>query len=285
MKKNLLAACILCVSYIGIALEWPANPVIPSRLFGQKNGGVFEKGIALEKSADVRSSNHGEILILIESGNDMNGFPSTLGNALLIAHDDGLVTVYGNLNTVDQIEGKTNIEMGTLLGMPGASGWASPGEILFQVLDAQRKTYLNPLLLLPSLKDAKQPRIRNLLLVSGTGQAIQVSGSQRIRQGKYSLYADIADTIDQSQREMSPFTATVLVNGVTVSTVHFELLKSTGTELYLSEASLTYPIVYKESEALFLGEILFSRGKTDLIITARDASGNEKNLQSTLQVD
>ena len=81
------------------ALEWPADTQNFLRLFGQRIGeNTFEQGLTFEEAMTVRAADDGILLITLDKKYGTGAFPSTLGNALVFLHDDGLQTVYGNLD-------------------------------------------------------------------------------------------------------------------------------------------------------------------------------------------
>jgi hypothetical protein len=86
-----MVAAILLVGRLA-AFEWPVTGVNPIRLFGQRADGALERGILFEDAGSLRAAGHGELVMVIERNRNMRGFPSALGNAAIVAHDDGLVT-------------------------------------------------------------------------------------------------------------------------------------------------------------------------------------------------
>ena len=108
---------------------------------------------------------------------------------------------------------RVTTEAATVIGRTGNSGWGEPNALIFQVSDNQKKVYINPLLLLPSVNDKIAPQIQNIVLINEQDTAFQVSGQKNVRQGSYELYADISDTVVQGGHSFSPFRITIFVNG------------------------------------------------------------------------
>lgn len=267
------------------SLEWPASPVIPVKLFAQAGSGVLERGLILSGSEHIRTASHGQLVITLEENKNMRGFPGTLGNAAIIAHDDGLVSVYGNLDSLERIIDKTRMEDRFLLAEPGTSAWGTSGTFLFQVFDRKERQLINPLLLLPTLADRKPPRIRSAILLSGTGATVPLVQNTTVRQGKYKVYADIIDTVDDSATEVGVFRISVLVNGTEISVIPMEILVSGHGKTGLSRNMLLQDDLYHSSGMMYLGEIALSRGRSELIISARDFAGNERSRQTILKVE
>lgn len=290
MKTNtrtLVAAALFLSGFFSnaSAFEWPVPQPYPASLFGQRAFGVTERGIVLEKADIVRASGHGTILVVLKKNRNMSGFPGTLGNAVVLSHDEGLLTVYGNLDGADRISERVNVESGDILANAGTSAWGKSGSVIFQVIDREKKTFLNPLLVLPPLEDRKAPSIRNVVVVSSGGQAYALGTAKSVRQGKYRLYADIPDAIDTSPYELAPFRITIQVNGKEYSSIPFELLQEKSGELYLSNPEFTWKKLYSDPERMYLGELSLTRGRADISIIARDTAGNERSVLFGLQIE
>lgn len=285
MKKTCIIVALVCTAFGMWAFEWPVSDPKPVRLFGQRSSGVIERGITVGTSDTVRAAGHGQLLLTLATNHNMNGFPGTLGNAVLVAHDEGLVSVYGNLESTDPVADRIRIESLSILSRTGGSGWGTGTDLLFQILDSEKKTLLNPLLLLPALKDTKGTMIRNVIAVSATGQIHPLGTVKSVRQGIWRLYADVTDTMNGSTGELSPFRISVLVNGSEYAAIPFELLKESRGQLFLSAPEYTRDNLYTDPERTFLGELKLTRGKTDISIIARDFAGNERSVLFGLQVE
>jgi hypothetical protein len=267
------------------ALEWPVEEVRIRSFFGQRDETRISRGIALDGADIVRAAGNGQRIISIVQNRNMTGFPSTLGNAVIIAHDDGLLSVYGNLASVDRVTAHNAFETGAILGSAGSSGWTKNGELLFQVIDKERKTVLNPMLVLPSRPDSRGPVIKNVIAVSDGNQTASLGAAKYVRQGQYRLYADISDTVDGSQTLLAPFRVSVLVNGSEAQAIPFEVLRSEGGKLFLDSPEYTTATLYADAERMFLGEITLNRGRADITVIARDTAGNERSVLFSLQIE
>ena len=267
------------------ALEWPVAEVKIRSLFGQRDESRIGRGVILDDADIVRAAGNGTRVVTVSGGRNMAGFPSTLGNAVIIAHDDGLMTVYGNLESPERFTAHDAIETGNILGKAGSSGWATPGDLLFQVLDLERKTVLNPSLVLPARADSRGPAIRNVVAVSPSGQPSVLGSAKYVRQGQYRVYAEVTDTIDGSNAALAPFRVSVVVNGSEAIAVPFEVLRAEGGKLFLDSPELTAANFYGDPERMYLGSVTLNRGRADIAIIARDSNGNERSVQFSLQIE
>ncbi len=286
--KKIACAALACAFFAGAgttAFEWPVATIRPSSFFGQRASGAIGRGIVLDNADAIRASGHGSILVTIERNRNMSGFPGTLGNAAILSHDDGLLTVYGNLDALDRVDGRTQIDSGSILGNAGMSGWGKAGSCFFEVIDTERKTVLNPMLVLPGLKDRRGPVIRDVVVVAGNNAVSALGAVKTIKQGKYRLYANVTDTVDDVAAEIAPFSITILVNGKEYGSIPFEVLRESKGLLYLGTPAYTWPVMYGDEARMFLAEIPLSRGRADISIIAKDAAGNERSVLFGVQVE
>ncbi len=283
-RAALLGALLFSFSALP-ALDWPVLPGVPAILFGQRYGGVMSRGLYFPPTDMVRAAGNGTVLVTLEENRNFTGFPGTLGNAIVLVHDEGLATVYGNLASVDRVAGQRAVETQSILGATGSGAWGEPGVVSFEVLDLAKRTVLNPLLLLPAFRDTKAPRIRNVVAVSEANQTLTLGASKYLKQGRYRLYADVGDSLDDSKSDVSPFRITVMVNGKEELAMPFEIMKAEAGSVFLSRPEFSFSTLYADPERIFLGEIDFMRGKTDVMLIVRDFAGNERSAQFALVIE
>lgn len=186
MKRLFFFALVAALFFTELsALDWPADTQNFLRLFGQCIGEyTFEQGLAFENTSTVRAADDGILLIALDKKYGTGAFPSTLGNALVFLHDDGLQTVYGNLDDTVVFRNRTTTESNAVIGRTGNSGWGNPNDLIFQVSDNQKKVYINPLLLLPSVNDKIAPQIQNIILINEQNAVFQMNGQKKYSAGK-----------------------------------------------------------------------------------------------------
>jgi hypothetical protein len=280
---SLVCGCAVAGTSLS-ALEWPVQTPKVVSLFGQRSRGVIEPGIVLENVETVQSAGNGSILMTLETNMNMSGFPGTLGNAVILSHDEGLLTVYGNLSSIDRANELTHVETGTFLATAGTTAWGYPSSCIFQVIDSEQKALLNPLMLLPLLPDQHGPSIKNVI-VAKNDQIYALGTTKSVRQGKYRIYADIPDTITGFNDELAPFRISVQVNGAEQASVPFEILTGNAGRLSLSNSAYTWNEMYKDPDRIYLGELTLSRGRADIAVIARDIAGNERSVLFGLQIE
>ena len=297
MKKKGICALFAATAFSAQALEWPVSQPEILSLFGQWGEGGIERGIVMEGDSTVRAAGDGIVLIAIEEGRNMAGFPSTLGNAVLLAHDDGIVSVYGNLESARTLAGRGQAETGEVIARAGKSAWQGDaaqrleegrGICIFQVADQRQVALLNPLLLLPPAEDTVRPSIRDVLLETEAGQAYSLSTTRNVASGSYRVRVAVSDFFAARSHELAPFGVTVIVNGREASSVSFDIMSKkqnvlapNSTPQYFDE---NVPI-YSDDGAFYAGNISLSRGRTEVTVTARDFAGNDRASSFMLQVE
>ena len=104
VKYTVAFVSALCVSTAAcFAFDWPQLETASDSFysyFGQLRGGTIETSLIFKDSSDVKAADNGTIIATIsEHNNDYGWFESTLGNAVIISHDNQLMTVYANLDS------------------------------------------------------------------------------------------------------------------------------------------------------------------------------------------
>ena len=291
MKKIFLTFLSFTI-FTANALEWPMNDFRFSMLFGDaySKGGNFQVGIIFIGDESVKATEYGKKLIAIAENKALREFPSTLGNALIVAHDKGLQTVYGSLRATPAItDENSRIETFSIIGTVGNTAWGSEGELTFQVIDTQEKSFINPtrhLLPLLPFNDQLFPTITGTVLVDDkTKQSHRLDSIKNIKQGEYSLYSFLKDSIIDMSETFVPFDVSVLVNGKTALDVQFYVLEGNKGELYLKKTKISAERLYNNEGKIYLGKLLLKRGRTEIVISATDISQNTTRITYSLQVE
>lgn len=303
MKKNRIwknlcffAALFTAVAFPVLALEWPVRQPEILSLFGQRGEGGIERGIVMQGDETVRAAGDGIVLTIIEENRNMSGFPSTLGNAVLIAHGDGIVSVYGNLESAE-VPGGGRVETSAVISRTGRSAWQGEesgraregrGVCIFQVADQRQAALLNPLLLLPQVQDEFRPTIWSVTLVSHGGRSYNPEVSRSIPAGSYKVYAAVTDTYSRNSPQTAPFRVSVTVNGREASSLSFDTISKKQNMLAPNSMPQYFDgsaPVYSEDGAIYAGNISLARGRSEVTISARDFSGNERAAAYLLQVE
>ncbi|EAU40554.1 lipoprotein [Fulvimarina pelagi HTCC2506] len=106
--------------------RWPVQGRVMQR-FGEKVGSKRNDGlnISVPRGTPVKAAENG---VVIYAGDGLKEF----GNTVLVKHDDGLVTVYGNADSLNVKRGDT-VKRGQQIASSGMSGDATVPQLHFEV--------------------------------------------------------------------------------------------------------------------------------------------------------
>ncbi|MER0239642.1 peptidoglycan DD-metalloendopeptidase family protein [Fulvimarina sp. MAC8] len=106
--------------------RWPVQGRVMQR-FGEKVGSKRNDGlnISVPRGTPVKAAENG---VVIYAGDGLKEF----GNTVLVKHDDGLVTVYGNADSLSVKRGET-VKRGQQIASSGMSGDATVPQLHFEV--------------------------------------------------------------------------------------------------------------------------------------------------------
>ncbi len=284
-KITVILLFIHCI-FTAFAFDWPQTEILSDSFysyFGQLRGGTISSSLIFQESSDIKSSDDGNIIAVIsEHDGDQGWYNSPLGNAVIIAHKDNLLTVYGNLDgetLAPNLEQMRKVQTGTRLGTSGNSGWHQGNSCLeFQVIDTKQKTAINPRILMPRIGKELEIIIGNISAVSKKGIVYDFLNQQTLPAGQYLLYR-------QRQKISIPYRTSVSINGAVVETINFDLLRQDNNRLCVAGRK-TYPVelVYPDDKKQLLADVTLSRGRNVLTIIATDILGASKTVTYTLNI-
>ena len=286
MKRNrslFLTFLILAVHLLPVtAFEWPQGGVTEksfAAVFGQLRGHNFSSSLVFTEPAEIAAIESGTVIaVLGGSDSEMGWFHSPLGNAVIIAHEDGLLSVYGNLTQVEVNESTPQVAGGTKLGTSGGSGWQSGQSSLeLQIIDTEQDSAINPRLLMPRLPQELPISLYGITAIGRNGETLELRTRKSLPAGTYKLYRG-------REQEFFPHVTSVAVNGAAVETITFDSLVRSGRRLAVAgrrpyNATETYPTPDKQ----FLAEITLTKGRNTLSVTVADINGKEYTANYTLE--
>lgn len=286
MKKNILIAILSLIFVNLFCFDWPQEEIIESdsfySYFGQLRGTVISNSLVFADSSTIKASEDGFLTLYITDQNDESDFfPSTLGNAALISHDDNLMTIYANIDSESLTEENFKIEeakTGTILGQSGNSSWQEGKSSLeFQVIDLEKNISINPRLLMPrfgnelplSITDVKLQNVKNTRIYS-------LPETTSIPAGTYRVYK-------KRQNIACPFRTSISLNGTIVDTISFDLLKnSDGLNCAVGKKNYIKNQIYPNNSQMLMGELTIPPGKNTLRITVTNLLEKSNSLNYTI---
>ena len=223
MKKLIFIPLAIFALGALFAFDWPQNEILSDSFysyFGQFRGGTIGNSLVFSESKTVKAADDGRLLAIISEHDEDELFESTLGNAVVLAHKDELLTVYANLDAenLDALYGMHDVTTGTSFGTTGTSSWQEgEGCLEFQVLDIKNKTYVNPRLLMPRVGKELQLTIKNVTAVNKKGTVFDLGTQKTLSSGVYQLYRERQDIA-------MPYRTTVYINGAVAESLTYDTL-------------------------------------------------------------
>ncbi|MBQ9537632.1 MAG: M23 family metallopeptidase [Treponema sp.] len=268
------------------AFDWPQDETNADSFrsyFAQLRGGRIESSIVFnESSSDVKAADSGELAIVIGGHtSDYGWFDSPLGNAVVIAHGDGISTVYGNLDDDSLPKSMSgSISAGSKIGESGNSAWHE-GEsgLEFQVLDTVNKGCINPRLLMPRIGKELELFIGSLSLDDRDGNTHYLLNERNLPSGTYRLYHDRQDVA-------VPYKTQVALNGLTVETVSYDnLIESKGSLCVQGNEKYSVRELYPDSKRRLLSVIHLAHGHSTLSVFVVDILGESHQIKYNIDID
>ena len=292
---------IFCVIFLFsftslMAFEWPVDisstETTIKTNFAENRDTSFAKGFVFSTSEDIKSSEDGVVLVHLNPENSYyENFSSTLDNAVILAHQDKMLSVYSGFEQVNQDIFAGEIPVGTTLGSINKKSDAevteesSTTKILplpkkdfeFQIIDTKNTVVINPFLLLSKLEKISPVFPGKIFVVNKKGAEINLEERKSFASGIYSIYRE-----NSSSR--MPLKTSVFVNGEEFSTISYDTLLYKNSRICVSGKDF-FPIekIYPNSKRQFLGDIEVSRGKNLITVVVTDSLGIERRISHTIE--
>ncbi len=280
MKKIKLFISIFLFVNISLlfAFDWPQSGVTGSEqiysYFGQYRGDTISNSLIFSDPSEVKTASQGRILITISEHSDLcDFFPSTLGNAVLISHEDNLVTVYGNLDKTtipENLFEKKFVEKAEVIGFTGNSAWQQGHSSLeFQVIDTKNDTSINPRVLLPRVGKELPLYYNELFIRNKNGNSYNLSKVNTVPAGHYRVYK-------KRQAIAVPYKEKISLNGSVIDQITFDVLFQDDNLICVAgKTKYTKNVLYPDDNLILMGELFLSPGTNALQLNLIDILGKE----------
>lgn len=286
MKKILAFVTAALLFIPAFTFGWPQDEVTQrsfSSYFGQNRGGILSTSIVFSEPAQVKASETGYILAIItENDDDSDFFPSTLGTAVILSHEDNLVSVYGNLDsetiTIYNTNEKT-IEAGAVIGESGSSGYQDGNSNLeFQVIDTKNKSAINPKVLMSRSETEIPLSLSGITIGSKNNVFYDINQFKTYNSGLYKVYF-------RRNAVATPYKTSILLNGVLVDQISYDMITQENDKLcIIGKKKYTSSDVFPQDDLQLIGEAMFTPGRATLGLTITDVLGNVKQLNYNIVI-
>lgn len=285
MKKILQLLLVFTFFSNLFGFDWPVKKIESENIttyFGQKNGIIPSTAVTISDVEEVVSSEDGNILIVIEdSSDDTDFFPSTLGSAVIMNQEDNLISVYSNLDrdTIQTREYTRKISKGDIIAKAGKSGFIKKENSLnFQLIDTKERKAINPLTILPQLSNAPSLSVSALQLRNRNGVAYDLQYAKNFNTGVYRIYFKRNDLV-------VPFKTSILLNGELSDEIVFNSINQEGGKCnIMGIKNYSATEIYPDEKFMMIGEALLKPGKFTLSLLFTDIKGDTRQLNYNITV-
>jgi hypothetical protein len=293
---------ILACACTAAAFEWPLREPVLTATFGENRGDHFHGGVDLGGGEQaVYPIAQGELVYSHEAGTGLSSLPVGLGNFVVLQHQGGIRSVYAHLKDGSMGEPGRKILGDAPLGVVGESGYSAGKHLHLSVIDTEMGTIINPLLILPPLRDTQKPVIKQLFVRRGK-ELVRLANGLAVRRGEVEVLGstyDVRPDVSFLWR-MAPYKIYLYQDGRERVSLVFGSLherRSAGarpseggldpgmvSELTLVGGEQSFTGVYEEEWLYRLGFVTLTPGETTLEIFVADYAGNESSREFRLTV-
>jgi len=286
--KKLLVTAVTALILVSNAhtFDWPQEDISKASYnsyFGQNVGTLLSTSLIFAEPSEIKNAHDGNILaILTDEEDDSVFFPSTLGTSVIIAHDDNLLSVYGNIDK-DTItlknEKNSFLDSGATIGQSGNSGYQlQKGNLEFQIIDTKNNSAINPKVLMPRSETELPLTISGVTIQNKNGNYYDIDTYKTFSSGLYRVYY-------KRNQIATPYKTAVTINGVIVDQISYDTITEENNRICISgKKKYTSSDIYPKNDLQLLGEAMFTPGKATLILTVNDILGNEKKVSYNITI-
>jgi hypothetical protein len=292
--RSLVFIALLCASATSLhAFQWPVDEKVLTATFGESRWDHYHSGIDLAGGAqEVRPVADGEVIFSFDGGRSGRILPSGLGAFIVIEHEQGIRSLYAHLEPAIGATIPVRVGVDDVIGKIGESGASLGKHLHLEIIDSELGSYVNPLVVLPTLSDRIRPDIRRVMIVPTSPPAsgtVTLKPGQAIGPGEYRLLIELYDRSEFVAYfcPMAPYQVTGFFNGSEVFDIRFDTISERDGALVLGRSGegRTFDALYAEDWIIDAGIAPFRRGEIQIEIVARDIAGNESILRIPVTVE
>jgi len=280
VNKILTLISIIVLALSNLSLKWPVSDGAITSAFGESRADHFHDGIDMVSSGDnVYPLASGTLLYtwnrsLFPLENYWGG-----GNYKVIAHSDGLLSVYMHLQDVEDL--KQNYGESDIIGLIGNTGHSYGKHIHFSVLDPEKRESINPLKSLSPYSDSKSPDIMNFF-IRIENRYIRLNDKSDIRLTQhYPLLVEVRDTVKGNER-LGLYNFKASLNGKEIANYTFDKIGCSEDGLLVDNK--IFMDIFDERGYYKIKDVVYKEGINNLSIIVSDFNGNISEKDFTINV-
>lgn len=221
----------------GLAFDWPVDKVTITATFCESRGDHFHSGVDLGGGEQkITSISEGELVFAYEIGRDYSSVPVGLGSFCVLQHKGGIRSVYCHFKENSLERNQVIFNSNDTLGIIGSTGYSHGKHLHLSIIDSEMDTVINPLLVLPPLKDTQPPVIKQLYLGSDN-DLVEIKSDQIVTQGDVEILAGLYDLREDVSFiwKIAPYQISLYQDGKEVSSIVFDSIHEKNARLAQSE--------------------------------------------------
>ena len=257
MKKSALFLLSAFMIFQAAAFDWPKSDVTKESFnsyFGQNRGNILSTSVIFSEPSEITAAENGYILaVLTENYDDSDFFPSTLGTSVIIAHDDNLLSVYGNIDA-DTLtlknENEKTVDTGATIGQSGSSGYKNEhGNLEFQIIDTKNKSAINPKVLMPRSESEIPLTLNGIMIQNKNKELFDINVYKTYTSGLYKVYF-------KRNSVAAPYKTSISINGVIVDQISYDMITQENNKLcIIGKKKYTSADIFPNDDLDFLGNV------------------------------
>jgi len=274
------------------AWVWPVDvPLVLKDFAGEAAGGFFT-GVLLSNATSelpltVMAIQAGEIVYEKHGQFRRSRVPWGKERSIVVDHDDGVRAVYGGLAQVHGSAPATVVlKQGDALGDAVGAGYFSGRHVSLQLLDTRRGGFINPLIVLPLLKDERSPVIHDIRIAWQEGDAmVDFKDRAETVWPRPRIFAHVRDYFGGNGALNSgiPWSVKLLLNGQEQFVFEKYAIVFTGFSQMLQKGNGMTPLrVFGHNGYMDLGQINLKEGVNRVEVRASDRAGNRSGVSFRL---
>lgn len=295
MRRSLPVFLLIClVGVVLFAFDWPLERIVLTSTFGEHRGDHFHAGIDLGGGEQpIFPISSGELVFSYREGEDFSSLPVGLGTFLVLQHQGGIRSLYAHLAEGSLDPTRRLYDRSRPLGVVGSSGYSSGKHLHLTIIDTEMDTIINPLLLLPPLRDGQAPVIKDVSIRIGQ-DLIGLEDGMTVNRAEVEIFATIFDLREDISFlwKLAPYKVFLSQDGREISNFTFDSLVSSqaagqglgARRLVLINTEREFSRLYESPWLLRLGKVNLVPGETVLTVFASDFAGNESSKGYALTV-
>ena len=281
MKRNIFIIIISSIFSLA-AFEWSQTPSKITESFAENRGDCFNTGVVYENKGDVSVAEKGTSIINLKEQDSMGWFNSPLGNAVIIVHDNKMMSIYSNLKKDITFSESMHFQTGEIIAKSGDSGWQGENTENcgsgFKVIDTKKQTVVNPMILIEPDTNKERIQIEGVKAITRRGKVVDLYKGVTISSGQYTLYMQRPQNLMIQESQVS-------LNGVVNEMIYYDSLNQNISKLTIrGNRNYSYAEIYPDSKKMRLAEVLLQKGSNTIEISLSGNNGSKTSIVYRLNV-